>query len=198
MFTRIKKNNYWGSDESVSGGGSTLVQTQKLIVELSKLLQNKEIKSMIDIPCGDFNWMQKVNLDNIRYTGADIVDELICENIQKYEANNIKFQVLDIIRDPIPANDLIFIRDCFVHLSYNDIFKAIANIKKSGCKYLLTTTFTDRHSNYDIITGEWRPLNFQNKPFLFPTPEHILIEDCTEGDGEFIDKSMGLWRIERI
>jgi hypothetical protein len=93
---------------------------------------------------------------------------------------------------------LIFVRDCFVHLSYKDIDSAIKNIKSSASKYLLTTTFTNHHLNVDILTGEWRPLNLQVQPFNFSTPILVINENCTEGNGEFIDKSMALWEICKI
>ena len=58
-FTEIYKTNFWSSNESPSGGGSELIQTKSLINDLEKLLKDMDIKSVLDIPCGDFNWMQK-------------------------------------------------------------------------------------------------------------------------------------------
>ncbi|GHT85719.1 hypothetical protein FACS1894137_10360 [Spirochaetia bacterium] len=198
IFTEIKEKNLWGSPKSVSGPGSEAKQIEKLIIDLSNLFKIKDIKSILDIPCGDFNWMKEVDLSGIEYIGADIVDGLINENIRKYENKNIEFKVLDIITDKLPTVDLIFVRDCFVHLSYKNIFHAINNIKLSGCKYLLTTTFTNRHNNYDIITGDWRPLNLCDKPFKFPEPEYVIVENCSELGGIFQDKSMGLWCIDKL
>jgi hypothetical protein len=164
-------------------------------MELPGLFKGKDIKTILDIPCGDFNWMRKIDLSAIDYIGADIVDELIAENTKKHGSDNIKFLTLNIITDILPKRDLIFVRDCFVHLSYKDIQDAIKNIKKSGCKYLFATTFINRHDNHDIATGGWRPLNLQDDPFNFPDPEYVLIENCTEGDGKYKDKTMGLWII---
>ena len=108
------------------------------------------------------------------------------------------FNLNHYIKDTLPTSDIIFVRDCLVHLSFKNIFEAIENIKKSSSKYLLTTTFTDRDENIDIITGDWRPLNLEIKPFLFPAPEKIIIENCTEGEGKYKDKSMGLWSIKKL
>jgi hypothetical protein len=198
IFTSIKVNNSWGNSESVSGPGSAIRQSETLIVELSKLIKEKYIKTFLDIPCGDFNWMCKVDFSDINYIGGDIVDEIIKENIKKYETINKKFITIDIIKDSLPKSDIIFVRDCFVHLSYKNIFEAFENIKKSGSKYLLTTTFTARNKNYDIVTGDWRPLNLQIEPFKFPKPENIIIENCTEGEGRYKDKSVGIWDIKNL
>lgn len=198
IFTKIFNNNYWGSAESKSGPGSELGQTQTLINGLNNLLKNLKIQSILDIPCGDFNWMQKVDLHNILYTGADIVEELIEKNKIKYASGNIAFQVLDLINDPLPKNDIIIVRDCLVHFSYVDIFKTIKKIKESGAKYLLTTTFTERETNHDIITGEWWPINLQKPPFNFPEPHLIINEKCTEGNMQYTDKSMAFWKINDL
>ena len=100
--------------------------------------------------------------------------------------------------DFLPHCDLIFCRDCLVHFSFEEIFAAIRNFYDSGAEYLLTTTFPNRLSNYDIQTGDWRPLNFQLAPFNFPAPLRVINEHCTEGNGKFADKSLGLWKISDI
>lgn len=198
VFNKIYKNNEWKSSESVSGLGSELEQTKTLRAGLEKLLEEMNISSLLDIPCGDFKWMQKVNLSSVHYTGADIVSEIIEANKKSYQKSGIEFKVLNLIDDPLSKTDLIIIRDCLVHLSYEDIFAAIKNIKSSGSKYVLTTTFVNRKSNYDIVTGDWRTLNLQKKPFNFPEPLLIINEKCTEANGAYKDKSMALWEIERI
>jgi len=129
IFTEIKRKNIWGSLESVSGAGSEINQTKTLIMELPKLFKLYNIKSVLDIPCGDFNWMKEVDLSAVEYLGGDIVNELISDNISKYSLNNKEFKKLNIITDELPNKDLIFVRDCFVHLSYNDILKAIIILK---------------------------------------------------------------------
>ena len=199
VFTEIYNSNHWKSSESISGTGSEIKQTESLINDLDKLLTDMNIASVLDLPCGDFKWMQKVDLSKIDYVGADIVEELIKSNIRQYkERENLKFKVLNLITDPLPKSDMIIVRDCLVHLSYDDINNAIKNIKSSGSKYLLTTTFTNYHLNHDIVTGDWRPLNLQEKPFNFSSPILVINENCTEGNGEYKDKSMTLWDISKI
>lgn len=199
IFTEIYTSNHWQSSESFSGPGSEIKQTTSLISSLNKLITNMNISSVLDIPCGDFKWMQKVDLSKTDYVGADIVEKLIMSNINLYKGKeNIKFKILNLISDSLPKSDIIIVRDCFVHLSFKDINDAIKNIKSSECKYLLTTTFTNHHLNYDIVTGNWRPLNLQEKPFKFPVPILIINENCTENNGIYNDKSMALWEISKI
>ncbi len=198
IFTGIFKENIWKNEESVSGLGSSLEQTGEIIKLLPVVLTKYNIKSILDIPCGDFNWMQQINLDGIFYTGADIVKELIDANNQKYAADYRRFLPLNLIEDEFEEYDLVFCRDCLVHLSFEDIFSSLKNIKRSSSKYFITTTFTGQKENKNIHTGGWRPLNFQKAPFNFPEPLYLLNEKCTEADGMFTDKSLGLWKVEDI
>lgn len=198
IFTKISKNNTWLEPESVSGIGSSLEQTAEIITKLPAILKSLQVKTLLDLPCGDFNWMQKVDLSGIHYTGADIVEHLITSNQEKYANKNITFISLDLLKDDISAYDLIFCRDCLVHLSFADIQKAIVNIKKSGSKYFMTTTFPAQATNEDIITGGWRPLYLEKAPFSFPKPLYLLNENCTEMDGAFADKSLGIWEVATL
>ena len=197
-FTKIAGNNAWLASESVSGIGSSLQQTAEITTQLPAVLKSLQVERLLDLPCGDFNWMQKVDLSGIHYTGADIVEHLITSNQQKYANKNNTFITLDLLKDDISAYDLIFCRDCLVHLSFADIQKAIANIQKSGSKYLMTTTFPAQTTNEDIITGGWRPIHLEKAPFDFPKPLYLLNERCTEMEGAFADKSLGIWEIATL
>lgn len=197
-FTEYFKNNSWQGKESVSGPGSDYEQTKYLISELSILLDKLKIKTMLDAPCGDFNWMRKVDLSKIKYFGADIVEPLIERNNRKYKKQNISFSVMDIVKDKIPTVDLILVRDCFVHLPNNDIKKALNNIKISNSKYLLTTNFfwKNMESNRDIKVGGWRRVDLTSDPFNFKYPEQIIIEGNTQSFDR--DKSLALWYVKDI
>ena len=98
----------------------------------------------------------------------------------------------------MPKVDLIFCRDCLVHLSYKQIYKALVNIKRSKSKYLLVTTFAKTPKNKDILTGEWRKLDFRLSTFNLQDPFAIIDEKYTAKGDKYADKSMGLWRIEDI
>jgi hypothetical protein len=194
IFGEIFVKNTWGSQESASGCGSQLDQTEELRRILPVLIRDLHIKSMLDIPCGDFNWMQHVDLP-INYIGADVVSDVITSNRAKHQKQGRKFCILDLEKDRLPRTDLVFCRDVLVHFSFEDVFEALRNIRRSGSTYLLVTTFPDRKENVDIITGDWRPLNMEKPPFNFPRPIRMINEGCTEEGGAWYDKSMGLWKV---
>lgn len=194
IFDRIFRENTWGNADSRSGDGGSTSQTTTIRAVLPEILQNTQAKSILDLPCGDFHWMQTVYLD-AQYIGADIVPELIDQNKAKFGSDTRQFILHDITQRRPPAVDLILCRDLLVHFSFQDLRKAYDNIRSSGSQYLLTTTFPTRRENVDIKTGEWRPLNLSLKPFNFPAAIRVINENCTEWDGYWADKSLGLWRI---
>lgn len=197
IFTDIFQNNDWAGGDSVSGQGSDLEQTRVVVELLPELLRELSVTRFLDLPCGDFHWMSRVDLTGVDYLGGDIVKDLVAKNARHQRAK-VRFQHLDLLAGELPAVDLALCRDCLVHFSDEDVFRALRNLARSGSRYLLTTTFPDRAQNPPISTGKWRPLNLQAAPFSLPAPERLVNERCTEGGGAFADKSLGLWRLEAI
>jgi hypothetical protein len=196
IFMEFFDGNLWGDKESLSGAGSNLSETQTIRRELPDLFKRYQIGTILDVPCGDFNWMKEMDLTGIIYLGGDIVKGLIDANKRKYGSENRSFTRMDIIKDQIPKTDLVLVRDCLVHLSFPDAFRALRNLCASGSRYLLTTTFPCRERNRNILTGDWRPLNLRVEPFSFPEPLEIIIENHPVP--EYSDKSLALWEIRCI
>lgn len=197
-FVRIYRGNYWGNSDSRSGAGSDLTQTAEIRARLPELIEKFSINSMLDIPCGDWHWMKEVQL-NINYIGADIVPDIINMNAEQYGNKTRRFIMLDMTKDALPKADLVFSRDVLVHMSFEHVYAALRNISASETTYLLTTTYTDREENFDIVTGLWRPLNLTAAPFNFPEPIALINEKCTEGDGRsWGDKCLGLWNVKDL
>ncbi len=198
IFSTIYKNNYWGSSESVSGPGSEKNHTENLVKEINRLLENYPITTILDLPCGDFNWMKHVKLENKKYIGADIVPELITNNNIHFKSENISFCVLNIIKNELPQADIIICRDCLVHFSFININKALDKIKLSGTKYLLATSFNNFPGNYNIIDGQWRPLNLLRSPFNLPTPLLTIRENISNFDIPAMEKYLCLWELDKL
>jgi 2-polyprenyl-3-methyl-5-hydroxy-6-metoxy-1,4-benzoquinol methylase len=197
IFESIYKKGGWRNNESVSGSGSKVTSTKEIISFLPIIFKTHDIRSVLDIPCGDFNWMQHVPMEGIKYFGSDIVELLISYNQKKYSTENKSFFVADVTADALPTVDLILCRDCFVHFSNRDVVSGLRNILRSKSKYLLTTTFPE-HRNKNVVTGNWRPLNLQEAPFNLPKPMSIFFEGYKEDNGQYCDKALGLWDIKEL
>lgn len=192
IFTEIYLNNKWKDAESRSGPGSNEEQTAALKAELPEMLRQLEVKSLLDIPCGDFAWMRDIEMPVERYIGADIVQAVADNNRRSYGGPGREFICLDLTRDKLPRTDMIFCRDCLVHLPLKDVALALRNIKRSGARFVTLTTFTEFADNDDIVSpGKWRKLNLVRAPFFLPPPLRLLDEKSPAAP----DKHLGVWRV---
>ena len=164
-FTEVYQKNAWNGTESVSGTGSDHAQTARLRNILPALLRQLGATSLVDAPCGDMHWMKDIPWEqlNIHYTGLDIVAELVEKLSRAYPGRT--FQCLDLVTQVPPRADLIFCRDCLVHLPLAEIQTVIGNFAKSGATWLLTTTFPKTAQNTDV---RWRRLAASESPGRTP------------------------------
>ncbi|MEH1869049.1 MAG: class I SAM-dependent methyltransferase [Nostoc sp.] len=197
VFNDIYYRNRWGDRESISGRGSNLQQTSVIIKKIPVLLEKLNVKTMLDAPCGDFYWLKEAQLNIDKYIGCDIVADLITDNQRRYANEAREFINLDLATDPLPQVDLIFCRDCLVHLSFKDAIAVIKNFKKSHSTYLLTTIYPGIPENKDIVTGDWRAIDLQLPPYNFPDMLEVIDEKTTERK-DYPQKSLGLWKLSDI
>ncbi len=198
VFDDFYRRNKWQGWTSLSGTGSDPQQTAQIEAALGMLLRELGVRRLLDVPCGDFAWMQRVDLDGIDYVGGDIVAPLIEANRKHYATPRVEFRVLDVVAGPLPPADLLLCRDCLVHLPLRDALGALRTMVAADIDYVLLTTFPMREANTDIATGKWRPLNLERPPFNLLPPRRLIVEGCTEKDGRFADKALGLWRRDDI
>ena len=181
IFTSIYKSKHWVQNPndlsnefiSISGPGSNTYsdQYENLVKNFKLIIDKYEIKSIIDIPCGDFLWIKKIiNEKKIKYHGIDIVEELIQENKNKYQNEYINFSVNDIVNfEAKDKYDLIIVRDLLIHLDNTDIKKILNNLKKTNVKYLAINNY-EINKNKDVIIGQHRQVNILIEPYNFPRP----------------------------
>jgi hypothetical protein len=217
IFQDVYTNwRFGGWPESKSGGGSTMEETEIIRQQIKQIVKDKEIKSVVDAPCGDFNWMKDIVYSFESYTGCDIVPEMIADN-QKYANSIIKFQELDLTQGEIPEADLLITRDVIGHLTLEDGKKVISNILKSKCKYLLTTTWynpTDEnyfqtHINPDrevTLDRQWEagaaqfyPVCLHSEPFNLPKPEFYIEEKpVVDGYENGVRKGLAFYDLDKL
>lgn len=197
-FERIYSTNLWSDPETRSGVGSTLDSTRVVRAELPEALGKLGARIMLDVPCGDFSWMQHVDLGGVGYIGGDIVPSIVERNQQLYANESRRFIQIDLTRDDLPAADVLLCRDCLVHLSYANIRAIFANVARSKIRYVLMTSFPGRKDNYDVPDGDWRALDFQAPPFSLPEPVVTIVEQCEEEGGSYRDKSLLAWPAENL
>ncbi len=195
VFTHHYQQNEWGDQESISGPGSTLEYTANLSQKLPELCERLGVRTLLDAPCGDFNWVREIAWQSeLTYLGGDIVASLVTSNTQHHATPQRSFRELDIIRDPLPAADMWMCRHCLIHLSNADIFAVVANFLRSDIKYLLTTSHLAEEGNFDIATGSFHPLRLQSAPFNFGEP----LEEIIDWIPGYSPNNMALWDRETL
>jgi hypothetical protein len=196
VFTGIYRGNLWQNTESRSGSGSTMAGTAIVRSVLGNVIDTLGVQTLLDAPCGDFNWMKEFPLGGTHYVGIDVVAELIEENRLRFGRPGRDFLHQDLTAGDLPCADLILCRDCLVHFSNACVWRALAAFRRSGSGYLLTTTFPARARSDDIETGGWRPLNLEAPPFCLPPPVLTFREGCPVP--EYADKALGLWLVRQL
>ena len=175
IFYFIFKSKHWRDynnpikNESISGLGSDLSVTKKIIDELNIFIKEKNINSILDVACGDFNWIKFLIIKNskIKYHGLEIVDKIVKNNKTLYSNSNVTFKCSDVVNDNLPQNyDLVILRDFFIHIKNDDIFNMLSKIKFSKCKYFAITNYPNVKENIDVKGyGHHRYINIEISPF---------------------------------
>ena len=193
VFTNMYKNNIWGSEETRSGKGSTKDATKTIVKQLPAMFKKYNVKSIIDAPCGDYNWFKNLDYNFNKYLGIDIVDEIISENQKKYGSKSTKFQSGNILEYKFPKADLILCRDLFIHLTNKDVKACLKNFKNSGVRYLLTSSYPEVKKNEDTKTSYFRRINLLRPPFNLGKPLEV-VSDNDRGCG----KHLCLWDLGQL
>ena len=200
-FNFIYKYKNWQNinNGSLSGAGSNLDDsTRNLTIELPNFIKKHQIESFLDIPCGDWEWMSKLNLNNVEYIGCDIVKDIVIENNKEYSNAKVSFIKKNLSYDDLPKTDIILVRDLLVHLKYSDIILCLNNIKKHNYKYIAITNFPKLIKNINNNFGDrWKPINFNLKPYLLPTPDFVLSDDTQTGRFDS-QKTIAVWKNENF
>ena len=157
VFENIYEKGLWSDNNPnipLSGPGSSLDNTSEIVRELDKLVLNNEIKTVLDIGCGDLTWVSTTKFFNnpdINYVGIDIVESLIKSHSTKY--NNIRsgiesqgykeFVCMDITDNhgfiTERVWDLIICRDMLFHIPLDSACKLVSCIQSSSKYYCLTS-----------------------------------------------------------
>jgi SAM-dependent methyltransferase len=193
-FEEIYAQGVWQKgDQEIpkSGPGSSLQATDSLRRHLSNILDEIAAKTLLDVGCGDFTWMNQIELRQ-NYVGVDIVPSVIADNA-RYAGPKRQFLCIDAVSGDLPEADIILCRETLFHLSFADGRRLLRNAFSRPRSWFLCTTESDTWFNADIHTGDYRPLNLRRPPFGFPPPYRI-IEDAAVRRG----RAIGVWPVQSL
>jgi 2-polyprenyl-3-methyl-5-hydroxy-6-metoxy-1,4-benzoquinol methylase len=192
VFEDIYSRGVWRNNDdervSCSGAGSELAATVGLRANLPIVLAQIGGQSMVDVGCGDFTWMQHVDL-GVKYLGVDVVRSVVDVNRKLYGSVEREFRCIDAVAESLPTADVALCREVLFHLSFADAKKLLGNVKAAGVKYLIATTDSATDFNSDIRTGDFRVLNLRKRPFRFPVPDGWIADEAVQAG-----RGLGVWR----
>jgi hypothetical protein len=161
---------------TIAGPGSTLEHTKYLQERLLIFFKKHHINSIFDAGCCDCNWMSTL-VDQFEYHGGEI-SRTVVEHLQK---NNPTLDIVwhDVTTDPLPAVDLLFVRDVAIHLNTADKQRLISNWISSEISWILMTQddlIVNSDFEYNPETFPESQVNWMATPWNFPAPTDILLE----------------------
>lgn len=165
-----------GLPETVCGAGSTLRATSSLRGELAELLRQLNCRILVDAPCGDLNWMSRVDLSDIDYIGLDLDDKIETARAANMNAGSAKLEVRDIVACGFPAGDVLLCRDFLQHLPTQMVIEVVQHVVTSEAQWLIVTSHDVPSNEGDIAIGGFRPLNLRLPPFSWEPVASL--EDC--------------------
>jgi len=173
IFTKIYEMGSW-NEAGFSHSGSQIEIMQEYVQFLQNFLHENQIRSVVDVGCGDWAFSRYIDWTGIEYLGIDVVPFVIERNQDLFASSLIQFLHADALSMELPEADLLLCKDIFQHLSYATIFQLLK--QKDKFKHCL---FTDSISsktlcNGDIPDGHSRPLNLIGPPFELEAKEVFL------------------------
>jgi hypothetical protein len=163
IFNRIYHEHLWGQG---SGPGSSFDNTVEYRGFLQQFMKTNQIKSVVDIGCGDWQFSQHIDWSGIRYIGLDVSD-VVLANTRSFATDGIEFHEFDALSGVLPSADLAIMKDVLQHWSNADILAFLPKLKTFD-RVLITNGFPEhamRQLNADIRPGEYRSIDLSLPPF---------------------------------
>jgi SAM-dependent methyltransferase len=176
-FTLAYKTGQWHHG---SGSGSSPANTREYRRFLTAYMRERQIKSVIDVGCGDWQFSRLINWTGIDYLGVDVVPAVIGHNWARYARPQVRFECGDVLNGyQLPDADLVLVKDLFQHWPDTAIHELEPRLR--GRRALLTYD-QNAGTHTDIEPGGYRPLDLQMLPFGWPVRE-VLRYDSVSHEG---------------
>ncbi|AUC83941.1 SAM-dependent methyltransferase [Polaribacter sp. ALD11] len=177
---QVYKLKLWGDNNSdfYSGDGSHNSGIVKPYINAvaAFLTSFKNLITVCDLGCGDFNVGKELVQYTKKYVAIDIVKDLIAYNKEKFKEENLEFRCLDIAKDDLPAADCVLVRQVLQHLSNAEV-QDVAH-KLVAFKYVVLTEHIPEGNftpNKDIISGQGIRLKKQSGINLLMAPFNLKV-----------------------
>ena len=168
QFDAIYSVNRWGTG---SGAGSLPQVTAGYREFLQNFIAQRNIKTIADVGCGDWQFSRLMDFSKVQYTGYDVSSIVIEQNTKLYQKDNIKFVHYDGDFEQVEPADLLICKDVLQHLPNAYIHNFLKVLPKF--QYALITNDIDElkpeNNNIDLpVAGGFRAIDLRAAPFNLP------------------------------
>jgi hypothetical protein len=176
LFSGIYDQDRWTGG---SGPGSTPDFCRPVAGFLAAYIRDNRVRSLVDLGCGDFQWMPGVLAETgVCYVGLDVVPALIDRHRAAWPGR--RFDLFDVSAAPageIPAADLYWSKDVLQHwpselvTAFLDLFFAA----KPGA-HLLVCNCAGQAADDRVLDDRWHfaPLGAGQPPLADFAPELVF------------------------
>jgi hypothetical protein len=208
IFGSIYEKRLWGvgADPSVpfySGIGSYDPSVKQYAALVVDVIQANDIKTIIEIGCGDFAIASQYADKCQHYLSVDVVRSLVEYNQGTHGSKMVRFLSADASKIRLPPCDLCIIRQVFQHLSNRDIMKIFQNVTS---KHILVTEHLpaadkvisfnlDKKSGCDIRVPQGSGVFIDKPPFNLNAK--VLMEANVTSDIHQADERLVTWLVSR-
>lgn len=168
-FEKVYATNEWGKG---SGEGSAPKHTRGYVQFLQQFLKDQQIKSVVDMGCGDWQFSRFIDWTGIEYHGFDLVQSVIETNQRRFARPNVRFTRYAGDFGELPGAELLIAKDVLQHLSRENIERFLPHIRRY--RHCLLTNCVNPHGptvNRDIQDGEFRYLDLRLEPYRLQAAE---------------------------
>jgi SAM-dependent methyltransferase len=190
-FSDIYQNQRWGKGAG-SGEGSDLARNQTYLRLIEKFIRDREIKSVVDLGCGDWQFSRQIDWSGASYVGVDVVPSVIQDLNAQYARPGVRFVHGDVVTCDLPDADLAISKDVLQHLPNELILKFLRRLGRfkyailtndrrqyhlPGWRNLWNLWPTDiTRPNMEISGGGYRPVRLREPPFKLDARELLTIK----------------------
>jgi SAM-dependent methyltransferase len=187
QFSGIYSGNAWDKDIR-SGPGSAADLNRPYVDLLQKFIRERNIRSVVDLGCGDWSFSKLIDWSGVDYLGVDVVPALIDHLNRMYGRPGVRFMHGNLLTCDLPEADLAVSKDVLQHWP-NDAIQAffgrlrrfkyaiLTNDHKVVCRswkrlWRAKEIFSP---NSDTPAGGYRPVRLREAPFNLPATQLSVI-----------------------
>lgn len=183
VFSTVYRDKLWSGGDSIDFSSGTGSHDEKIVgpyVESARALLSdlRDQPHVVDLGCGDFTVGARLRAAAGPYIACDVVPALIERNRRVFAPLDVDFRCLDIVADPLPTGDVVFLRQVLQHLSNAQVGAVLK--KLSAYQWVVITEHLpkrqDFRPNVDKPVGPGTRLRSASGIVITRAPFHFAVD----------------------